>query len=97
MFLFPNGQNIQFMPVQKPRPAPPPEPEAVDTLTNQPETSTAARGGNTTLAALKDIAPGLNRRARRAKLAELRTKAKNETAELARKEIKKQQKEKARG
>lgn len=94
MYLFPNGQNIQIM-SPFPRQAPPGTPgDAVHTHGGTAAPDSSEKG---VLQALKEIAPGLNRKARRAKLVELKTKAKSETKALAEKEIAKQKKEKARG
>lgn len=102
MFILPNGQNIQFLPPTLPEPRPvhhppstssptvPPWAERVlDPKAQQPETHV--------LQALKDIAPHLNRKQRRAKIAELKSKARSETAAAAKKEMEKQKKEAARG
>ena len=97
MYLFPNGQNIQFLP-------PPQLPPGAHGSSGHVH-GVVGGGGNApsttpekgVLQALKEIAPGLNRKARRAKLVEIKTKAKSETKVLVEKEIAKQKKEKARG
>lgn len=93
MHVFPNGQNIQIISSYQPEQAPAPVLE-VNSVTKSPGPSSTVQS---TLAAFKQIAPHMNRQQRRAKLAELKSKAKNETAALAKAEIAKQAKEKARG
>lgn len=95
MYLFPNGLNIQIFSGAMRRAAKEAEnPPVVNIKAPPTESDTSDK---TVLRALKDVAPHLNRHQRRAKLAEIRTKAKNEAAALAKKEIAKQQKEKNRG
>ena len=93
MYLFPNGQNIQFVPQTSPT-APTTQDfdmqKKIEELLNPPR---PAPPPVQVLQALKDIAPHMNRKARRAQLKQLKTRAKSETAELAKREIAKQKKE----
>lgn len=91
MYLFPNGQNIQFLPSPLPRKAPTSETLVI----HDPPKKEAAQAAGV-LQALKDLAPHLNRKERRRKLAELRSRAKQEAVAAAKKEMKKQQKESSR-
>lgn len=93
MYLFPNGQNIQFLPAMPPGPAMNSPTNAVSIEGAKP----APKQEGTILSYLKDVAPHLNRTQRKAKAAELKRRAKSEVGELARKEIAKQNKEKSRG
>ncbi len=103
MYLFPNGQNIQLLPVAPPPRSHPRSPAvnsptnaiSIEAVTNREKESTASEGNILTY--LKDVAPHLNRQQRRAKAAELKHRAKSQVGELARKEIAKQNKEKSRG
>ena len=97
MYLFPNGQNIQFVP-QDTRTAPTTHDfdmqKEIEKLLNPPR---PAPPPVEVLQALKQIAPHMNRKERRAHLKQLRTKAKSETSELALREMQKQKKETDRG
>lgn len=93
MHLFPNGQNIQFAPPLN-GPTAPARGFDLRSLVEEPRERPIDAGA---LQALKQLAPQMNRKERRTRLKELKTRAKAETSELARREIEKQNKEKTRG
>lgn len=90
MFLFPTGLNVQIYTGALRRADNPP-------IVNVTPTPPEPKEEKPIIEVLKDIAPHMNRAQRRAKVSELAKKAKSEAAALAKKEIAKQQKEKARG
>lgn len=88
MHIIPNGQNIQFL-IAPPKP---PKPEEALVAMEPPKQSKAQDVREMKILS-KDIAPGLNRKQRRAKLAELKTQAKTQAAAAAKKEMERQKKE----
>lgn len=96
MYLFPNGQNIQFVPSAPTAPTTHDfdMQKKIEELLNPPR---PAPPPVEVLQALKQIAPHMNRHERRAQLKNLKTRTKAETSELAKREIAKQKKEIERG
>lgn len=88
MHIIPNGQNIQFMI------APPKQPKREESLEAMaPPAETKPQDVREMKTLSKDIAPGLNRKQRRMKLAELKMQAKTQAAAAAKAEIARQKKE----
>ncbi len=83
MYVFPNGMNIQFLAMS---------PETARTNDVNIETTPPEMKKQEILQALKEMAPNMNRKDRRANLARIRIKAKTQVSELAKKEIAKQRK-----